>query len=351
MSMHELRRLADQDNADAQYQLGELYNNDPEVQDYVQAVEWYRKAVEQGHPEAQYKLGWMHRMGLGVLQDYDEALQCYIKASKQGHEKAERNALEVFYRGYSHYRSSVQKDNAEAVFWIRKAAEQGNVDAQMDMGRMYYEGENVAQDHMLAADWFRRVAEQGDQFAQYRLGDLYYEESVIRNYAQAADWFRKAAEQGHKPAQLKLGDIYCKGLGVTRDYAHAKDWYYKAAEQGDLVAQLNLGRMYEAGQGVARDYVQAYKWLSLAARYDLEEAIKLRNSLEATLTSDQLGAARQLAQEWKDRKEKENRRFLEERCLARTLGPLREAAEKGDENARQTLANMQLGNSNKEKTC
>jgi TPR repeat protein len=53
--------IAEQGDADAQYNLGVMYANGTGVaEDYVQAVYWYRKAVDQGHVNAQnsmYNLG------------------------------------------------------------------------------------------------------------------------------------------------------------------------------------------------------------------------------------------------------------------------------------------------------
>ena len=48
-----------------------MYNNGQGVvQDYVEAVKWYRKAAEQGGALAQYNLGVSYSTGRGVPQDY-----------------------------------------------------------------------------------------------------------------------------------------------------------------------------------------------------------------------------------------------------------------------------------------
>ena len=39
-------------------------------QDYGRAVEWYRRAAEQGYADAQYNLSVMYGTGRGVVQDY-----------------------------------------------------------------------------------------------------------------------------------------------------------------------------------------------------------------------------------------------------------------------------------------
>jgi TPR repeat protein len=51
-----------------------MYSNGRGVpQDYKQAVEWYRKAAEQGYEPAQFNLGLMYENGRGVTQDFVQA--------------------------------------------------------------------------------------------------------------------------------------------------------------------------------------------------------------------------------------------------------------------------------------
>jgi TPR repeat protein len=78
-------------------------------QDYVEAVKWYRKAVEQGNAGAQFNLGVMYANGRGVPQD-----------------------------------------DAGAVGWWRKAAEQDHASAQFNLGVMYHYGQGVPQDDVQA---------------------------------------------------------------------------------------------------------------------------------------------------------------------------------------------------------
>ena len=58
-------------------------------QSQVSAVEWYRKAADQGHPDAQNNLGVMYAGGLGGLpQSLSTALWWARKAQAQGFEPA-----------------------------------------------------------------------------------------------------------------------------------------------------------------------------------------------------------------------------------------------------------------------
>ena len=66
----ELRALADQGHVDAQFNLGIMYSiGKGVVQDYKQALFWYRKAADQGLSSAQCNLGVMYNDSRGVVQD------------------------------------------------------------------------------------------------------------------------------------------------------------------------------------------------------------------------------------------------------------------------------------------
>ena len=64
------------------------------------------------------------------------------------------------------------QDDGEAVAWFRKAAEQGYVDAQCNLGVMYRRGRGVPQDDAEAAAWYRKAAEQGLPEAQFNLDGM-----------------------------------------------------------------------------------------------------------------------------------------------------------------------------------
>ena len=92
------------------------------------------------------------------------------------------------------------------------------------------------------------LAEQGDAEAQFDLGWMYdIGEGVHQDYAKAAQWYMKSANQGFPEAQYNLGVMYREGEGVPQNYAEAIKWYTKAANQGFPEAEYNLGLMYTQG--------------------------------------------------------------------------------------------------------
>ena len=159
----------------------------------------------------------------------------------------------------------LDQDYEQAVRWYRKAAEAGNVRAMNKLGFLY-EGWGVDQDYEQAAYWHRQAAEAGDSSAMNNLGYLHqHGRGVVQDHEQAARWYRKAAEAGNAPGMYNLGLLYQHGRGVDQDYEQAARWYRQAAEAGTEYAMNNLGFLYRHGRGVVQDYEQAARWYRQAA--------------------------------------------------------------------------------------
>ena len=97
-----------------------------------------------------------------------------------------------------------------------------------------------------AGDWqaafklYSKVAEQGDADAQFNLGVMYANgEGVAEDDKQAVYWYTKAAEQGIASAQFNLGVMYANGEGVAEDYVMAHMWWNIAATNGHENARKN----------------------------------------------------------------------------------------------------------------
>ena len=265
-----LRLLAGQGNATAQRELGERYEEGRGgvVQDYSEAVAWYRRAADQGDVRGQGNLGAMYGNGTGVPRNDEVALMWFRRAADQGDARGQNGLGTMFLDGLG-----VGQDDAEAVRWFRQAAEQGYARGQHNLGYVYDAGRGVAQDHAEAVRWFRRAAEQGHARAENSLGYMYDTgRGVAQDEAEAVRWYRRAAEQGHAPGQYNLGLMYANGQGLRRDDEQAVRWYRRAAEQGHARGQYVLGLRYEQGRGVRRDRVEAARWYSLAAEQGHDDA-------------------------------------------------------------------------------
>lgn len=87
--------------------------------------------------------------------------------------------------------------------------------------------------------------EQGDANAQYNIGSMYDAGAGLPfDSVKAIEWYKKAALQGHAKAQYALGMMYESGYGSSHDTERAIDWFKKAAEQGDADAIFQINYVY-----------------------------------------------------------------------------------------------------------
>jgi TPR repeat protein len=132
-----MRESADAGSAWGQWALGLMYyQRQSRIPGHCseETVRYFRMAAEQGHPEAQFRLGKLFQSGDGV-------------------------ALESV-------------DLSEAVRYYRMAADQGYSAAQFELGRLYENGSGVAQDFAEAHRYYRMATSQGYQGAGLALCNL-----------------------------------------------------------------------------------------------------------------------------------------------------------------------------------
>ena len=99
---------------------------------------------------------------------------------------------------------------------------------------MHANGRGIAQDFQEAIKWYTKSAEQGNVNAQYNLGNLYLRgQGASQNDNLAFSWFIKAAEQGDAPAQYNLGRMYLLGKGGDKNFLEARFWIKQALENND----------------------------------------------------------------------------------------------------------------------
>lgn len=174
-----------------------------ETQAYTMAKQQYDlayAAYTDARAAANYWLGEEYYDGAGTEPDYMRATECYRKAADQGHPEAQTSLGFLYENG-----SGVTRDDVQAVMWYRKAAEQKEPYGQANLGLMYGAGKGVPQDDVEAIKWYRLAADQSHASAQYSLGLSYeYGLGVTKDAEEAMRWYRKAAAQGDPHAQRKV---------------------------------------------------------------------------------------------------------------------------------------------------
>lgn len=124
--------------------------------DEAEAVREIVSLAESGDVEAQFHLGELYQNGRGVPQDDQKAHDWYMKAAEEGHAKAQFQLGFLYYNGLG-----VKKSLSEALMWYRLSANKGDIWAQNNVGLMYRDGIGAAKDWIKAYMWLSLAADQG----------------------------------------------------------------------------------------------------------------------------------------------------------------------------------------------
>jgi len=176
-----------------------------------QRIAQLREAAERGDVEAQYQIGYeyvrslpmpvRYRTGPGLGFVWGEGI-----------------------RGIRWYSKDTQQrfffsiDREEGIKWLRKAAEQGHIEAQYQLGKAYAVNFNLHEDGTM--------------------------EPI--DHAEGFKWLHRAAEQGHVEAMFLIGMCHQHSWGVPEEMEVAIKWLRKAAERGHVGAANTLRRMEES---------------------------------------------------------------------------------------------------------
>ena len=126
--------------------------------DYATALREWKPLAEPGDADAQFNLGVMYQKGIGVPQDYKTAVKWYRLAAEQGFARAQTNLGVMYFYGHGD-----PQNHKTAVKWYKLAAEQGDAFAQFNLGTMYGLGQGVIQEDVYAHMWGNLGASNGNE--------------------------------------------------------------------------------------------------------------------------------------------------------------------------------------------
>jgi len=119
---------------------------------------------------------------------------------------------------------------------IRVKAENGDAASQSKLAHAYFNGWGVDRDADKAIRWLRKAAEQGRVSSQTELGTWLWlgpsgskDSKILKNPAEAAVWFLRAAAENEEEAIFSIGVMYAKGEGVSRNLIEGYKWLDIAA--------------------------------------------------------------------------------------------------------------------------
>lgn len=124
---------------------------------------------------------------------------------------------------------------AQNISELQSAAEQGNSNAQNNLGNAYLNGNGVTKNFHEAVKWYKLSANQGNIDAQVNLGNMYSDGYGVRyNEEEALRWYKLAADQNDSEAQILIGKKYLYGgINILINFKEAKEYFGKACDNGN----------------------------------------------------------------------------------------------------------------------
>ncbi len=147
---------------------------------------------------------------------------------------------------------------------IKIIANQGDSDAQLQLGVLYCAGTNMAHpDIQEGITWYKKSIENGNGRAALYLAEIY--QHGIEGHPdmkEAMKWFWKASDLGDDVATTWLAKWYKEGTnGVNQDYATALKLFQKLVDHGNRGGTVSLAEMYVKGDGVEKNSTKARELL------------------------------------------------------------------------------------------
>jgi len=259
-------------DAEAQVEMGKIYRNGIKgvPANLVQAYLWFREAEKQNNAEAIYQLGNMylnfevgpvdegplsvrtHMLDYVYPINYTKVLELYKRASDLNHIEAQRAVGNIYRMEWQNGRQ-IRPDADMTLNWYRNVADKGNGYAMVELYKIYQYGWKDTDGRTIvrankdeAAKWHNKAIEHG---APGVLTNLALVQAIgdRQQKEEAVSLFRKAAELNYAWAQFYLGEAYADGNGVRKDLTEAAKWFRTAGEGGDEHIQYRIGEKYAAG--------------------------------------------------------------------------------------------------------
>lgn len=178
--------------------------------------------------------------------------------------------------------NGVEQDWQKAVEMLQRASDNGNPDAQWELGLMYEYANHVDQDQAKALELYQNSADAGSPIGLYLVAHCYQHGIVVEEdlavsdslYAKSFDELMLLAPEEDIYVLNFVGSAYYWGDGVETDRQKAFDYYLISAQKGNPETQYKIGNCYETGQGTEKDIEQALLWYNKSAAQGYPDAME-----------------------------------------------------------------------------
>jgi len=272
-----LAPLAASGVVDAQMALGTLLGQSELESEKKEAMKWVYYAAHGGNWRAQINLANAFRDGRYTDVNYEKSRKWLQRAAKHGDANIIAEEGIILNNAVMKFADKAIEESEfeKAENLLLSLAEQGLIDAQEKLAKLYKNGFLGKDAEERAKRWFKEAADRGSKNAQFELAMEYLNNRNASKELkdEGIKMLARAAEPGPAEAQYQLGMRYLKGEIVNKDQKQGIFFYRMAAEQGHVEAQYSLGVRYVLGEGVSKDEYEAHRWFKNAANQGLAKAM------------------------------------------------------------------------------
>ena len=155
------KKAAKQNNAEACWELACLYD---ERKDSISSFTYLKKAAELDHVSAIGNIGVNYFYGYSIPKDEDKGIECFKTAAAAGDANACLNLGTIYY-----WKDYGRKNYQLAAEYWRQGAELGSPDCQFNYGMLLKKGRGVRKDKAEAMRWIKLAADNGLEDAKEEL--------------------------------------------------------------------------------------------------------------------------------------------------------------------------------------
>jgi TPR repeat protein len=238
--------------------------------------ELFFDAAMRGEPWAQTQLGKIYVESTNDPERRQKGMELLRQAAAQKDAEAIRLLANIAAVGVVD-----QPSNVVALQKLKEAAELGSPEAQYELASIYAEGRGVHRDMNQALVWGRKAAQQGNVQAQFSVGRTLIESGNPAQRTEGMTYLQQAADGGSVNATLYWANVVGKGEhGVPKDEIRAEALLKPWAEKGNADCQFVLAALYKFGDSFAERREEAYQWMQRAADQGHSDALKILESEE-----------------------------------------------------------------------
>ena len=163
-------------------------------------------SAKQGFADAQYLFARNLRHGWGMNKDVSDAIEWFKKAANQGHTASMTELSSIYEKG-----EGVPVDNAEVLYWLQAASDLGSAAGQYQLANYYDRGAGDIDESTKAKalELYRKSAGQNYSGALSMLGVIYEygANGVDKDLEKALDYYKSAVVHGSTFGALEVGEM------------------------------------------------------------------------------------------------------------------------------------------------